>query len=161
MEYGMAIGAAVATAALGTASAIGNYNQAKSSARATKKKAEQEIEKRKEEILKLASTQKVSYVQAGVELEGTPQAVIQDTYNTGVADVNAIKSSYQQAIKNALTTARAGLIGGIAQSGMSAVSMYSGLGGEFGGDASGVEDMSGQSSGWNPAIEPPSRKPSI
>ncbi len=157
----MAIGAAVGTAVLGTVSAIGQYNQAKSSARAAKRKAEQEMETRKEEILKLAATQKVGYVQAGLELEGTPQAVIQDTYNTGIEDVKAIAGSYRQTIKNTLTSARAALIGNIAKTGMSAVSAYSGFGGNLGLTDTGIEDMSGQSSGFNPATSAPSVKPSF
>lgn len=139
----MAIGAAIGMGVLGTASAIGQFNQSKSSARAMKRQAEQEISNRKQEILKMAAKQKVSYVSAGLELEGTPQAVIQDTYNTGIDDVNAIKSSYNKAIKNTLTQARAQLLGNIVKTGTSAVSAYSGFGGSFGDK---VTDVTGQAS---------------
>ena len=79
--------------ASGIASGIGQYNQAKSKARATARQGERAIENRKNEILALASKQKMAYLDSGVELEGTPQAVIQDTYNTGLADIADIKSA--------------------------------------------------------------------
>lgn len=135
----MAIGAAIGTAVLGTASAVGKFNAAKSSARAMKRQAEQEMEKRKKEILKLAATQKIGYIQSGVELEGTPQAVIQDTYQTGIEDVEAIRGSYQQAIKNTLTQARAQLMTDIASTAMSSATTYTGLGGSFGGSSTGLD----------------------
>lgn len=162
----MAIGAAIVTATLGTASAVGKYNAAKSSARAMKRQAEQEMENRKQEILKLAATQKVGYIQAGVELEGTPQAVIQDTYQTGIEDVNAIRSNYKQAIKNTLTQARTSLLADIVSVGNNTAKTYMSFGGGEGGSSglgtlfsSGVENMAGQSSGWNPSTSAPVTKP--
>lgn len=152
MEYGMAIAAAIVTAALGTASAVGKFNQAKSDARGLRREAEQKMEQRKQEILKLAATQKVGYVQAGVELEGTPQAVIQDTYDTGIADVNAIKDSYQQTIKNQMTAARAELLSNLNQTGINSAKSYFSWGGSSASGLSSIASSSGSfaSSGASP-----------
>jgi hypothetical protein len=125
----MGVGAAIAVAALGTASAIGKYNQEKSAARWKAKEGQQAMENRKKEILQLAAKQKMAYLDAGLDLEGTPQSVIQETYQTGVEDVKAISDSYNQQIKNQIMAARAELVGGIAQAGFSAATTYMAFGG--------------------------------
>lgn len=125
----MGVGAAIAVAALGTASAIGKYNQEKSAARWKAKEGQQALENRKKEILQLAAQQKMAYLDAGLDLEGTPQSMIQETYQTGVEDVKALSDSYNQQIKNQIMVARAELVGGIAQAGFSAATTYMAFGG--------------------------------
>lgn len=122
-------------AGLGLASAIGNFNQQKSEARQTAHHGTIEAAKRANEIKSLAAKQRVSYLQAGLELEGTPQAVINDTYNTGMQDIHAISEGYNQQSKNIMNKARANLLGDIAKVGVSA----------FAGE-SGLEDMGGTKS---------------
>lgn len=141
----------VGSMALGGASAIGNYNQSKSDARREVKEGAVVAENRKKEIQQLAARQRVSFLQAGVELEGTPQNVIQDTYNTGIADINNINTTYNQRAKNMINAGRTKLFGDIASIGMQGVSAMGGFG-------SGVENMAGQSS-YNPATTAPTRKP--
>ena len=131
----MGVGAAV-VAGLQVASAIGNYNASKSEARNVINQTNIAMDKRANEIRALAAKQRVSYLQAGLELEGTPNAVISDTYNTGIADVTAIRDSGNQSAKNMIKKAQAQLVGSIAQAGVSAMS----------GGAGGIEDM-GQASG--------------
>lgn len=116
--------AAAVVAGLNVASAIGNYNQSKSAARQTIKEGEIAADKRADEISQLASRQRVLYLHAGLELEGTPQAVVNDTYNKGIADVREIRSSYNQQAKNIIKQARANLLGGLANAGASAFNMY-------------------------------------
>ena len=116
--------AAAVVAGLNVASAIGSYNSGKSQARQTIQAGEIAAQKRADEISKLASRQRVLYLSAGLDLEGTPQAVINDTYNTGIADVREIRASYNQQAKNIITQARANLLGGLAQAGVSAFNMY-------------------------------------
>lgn len=128
----MGVGAVVAAAVvgtLGTASAIGKYNQEKSAARWKAKEGQQAMENRKKEILQLAAKQKMAYLDAGLDLEGTPQSVIQETYQTGVEDVKAISDSYNQQITNQIRIARAELVGGIAQAGFSGAKTYMAFGG--------------------------------
>lgn len=109
-------------AGLNVASAIGNYNAAKSEARTMARAGEIQAQNRADEIKKLAAKQRVSYLNAGLELSGTPEAVVSDTYQTGIDDVNAIIGGANQTIKNNLKKARANLLGGLAQTG---VSLYS------------------------------------
>lgn len=149
----MGLETAILIGGLQLAKGVGEYNQAKSGARATARQGEIAVENRKKEIQNLVAKQKIGYIQSGVELEGTAQAVMQDTYNTGIADMEAIAGSYNQNIKNSLKAARAQLLGSIANAGVSAYSFYS-MGG-----TSGLENMAGQSSGWNPAVSAPLRKP--
>ena len=130
--------AAAVYVGLSAASAIGSYNQSKSQARQAIKQGEIAMQNRADEIRSLAAKQRVSYISAGLELEGTPQAVITDTYNKGIADVNAIRDSANQTAKNILTAARAKLLGDIAKTAVGAWSMGAG--------GSGLENM-GQTKG--------------
>lgn len=114
-------------AGLSLASAIGNFNQSKSEARQTARQGAVAAQNRADEIKKLAAKQRVSYLQAGLELEGTPQAVINDTYNTGLEDINEIKSAYNQSSKNIMTQARSKLLGDIAKTGASVMAGGNGL----------------------------------
>lgn len=107
-------------AGLGLASAIGNYNQSKSAARQTVHAGDVAAWKRADEIKRLASKQRVSYLSAGLELEGTPQAVINDTYNTGIADVMTIRSAYNREAKNIMKKGQAQLLGNVAMTGVMA-----------------------------------------
>ncbi len=118
-------------AGLGLASAIGQYNQSKSEMKQNTKAGEIAAWRRADEIKRLASKQRVSYLSAGLELEGTPQAVVNDTYNTGIADVLAIRSAYNQKSKNILKSAQAQLLGNLAMTGVTA-GFSAGGGGLFG-----------------------------
>ena len=120
------IGAAI-IGGLQVASAIGNYNQAKSQARQAIKQGNQAAETRAKEISKLVAQQRVSYLSAGLELDGTPQSVMNDTFNTGLEDIKAIKSSASTQAKNIIKQGQANLLGGLAQAGASAYSVYSGF----------------------------------
>jgi hypothetical protein len=125
--------AAAVYVGLSAASAIGSYNQSKSQARQAIREGEIAMQNRADEIRSLAAKQRVSYISAGLELEGTPQAVITDTYNKGIADVNAIRDSANQTSKNILTAARAKLLGDMAKTVVGAYSL-----GAFGGAAGGT-----------------------
>lgn len=131
-------------AGLSVASAIGNNNYSKSESRQTAKEGVIAAQNRADEIKKLASRQRVSYLQAGLELEGTPQNVINDTYETGIADVNNIIGAYNQKSKNIMTKARADLLGGLAKAGASAFAGGESSGGLFS-VLSGISESGG---GW-------------
>ena len=109
-------------------SSIGGYNAAKSNARWTAAEGELKAFNRAKQIVQLGAAQKNAYVGAGLELEGTPQAVMQDTYNTGLEDITAIQSGYQKQIKNQMTQARARLLGGLLGSAAKIGSSLYGLG---------------------------------
>jgi hypothetical protein len=120
------IGAILAGLGVGmnVASAIGNYNASKQQVKQLRKEANIQAQNRADDILALAATQRVRYLSAGLELEGTPQAVITDTYNTGIADIQAIRDSYNTQISNVKKTARAQLLGSLANTAVSAFGMY-------------------------------------
>lgn len=103
----------ILTGAAGIVQSIGQFNQAKSNARTLAKEAKITAENRAQEIRSLAATQRVSYLNSGLEMEGTPAAVIADTHQIGRDDVAAIKSSYKKQIKNLMTQARANLLSGL------------------------------------------------
>lgn len=132
-------------AGLGLASAIGQFNQSKSEARQTARYGAIVAQNRADEIKKLAAKQRVSYINAGLELEGTPQAVINDTYNTGIEDVNEIVDMYNTQSSNIMKTARAKLLGSIAKIG---VSSFGNLGTDLSGSApSGALSSGGEVAG--------------
>lgn len=118
-----ATAAAITVAGLSVAKGIGDFNASKSNARALKEEGKIKIDQRKKEILQLVAQQKVGYVDSGVEFEGTPQNVMQDSYNTGMEDIEALRTSYNTQIKNAMKKARAGLLGSIAGAGTSLLSL--------------------------------------
>ena len=103
----------ILTGAAGIVQSIGQFNQAKSNARTLAYEGTITAQNRAREIEALASTQRVSYLNSGLELEGTPAAVIADTHQIGREDVAAIKSSYTKQIKNLMTQARANLLSGL------------------------------------------------
>ena len=109
---------------LNVASAIGNYNASKQEVKRLKKETEIKAQNRADEILSLAATQRVRYLSAGLELEGTPQAVITDTYDIGLKDIQEIRDSYNTQIKNVKKSARAQLLGNMANTAVSAYGMY-------------------------------------
>lgn len=147
--------AAAVYVGLSAASAIGSYNQSKSQARQAIKQGEIAMKNRADEIRSLAAKQRVSYISAGLELEGTPQTVITDTYNKGIADVKAIRESANQQSKNILTAARAKLLGDMAKTAVSAWSMGAGGAGvENMGQTAGLTDFGSESFAQNVGRKP-------
>ena len=120
----MGVGAAIVIGGLSIASAVGKYNSSKSAARNVKKQAAIEAHNRMEEIKKLTAEQRVRYISAGLQLEGTPEQVINDTYNKGMADVWNIYSNSKQNAKNIMTVARSQLIGDMASTAVKAMGQY-------------------------------------
>jgi len=116
--------------AAGIVQSVGQFNQAKSNARTLAYEGAVKAQQRADEIVELAAFQRVSFLNSGLELEGTPATIIEDTYQIGRADVNAITSSYKKQIKNLQTQARANLLSGLltssAQIGNGVMSMAGG-----------------------------------
>ncbi|MBQ5784654.1 MAG: hypothetical protein IIW11_06720 [Bacteroidales bacterium] len=117
----------LAITGLQVAKAVSDYNQSKSQARAIREQGKQAAATRAQEIRALAAEQRVSYLASGLELEGTPTSVINDTYNTGLEDIKAINSNTRTQMKNTLKQGQASLLGGLASAGASMYDMYSGL----------------------------------
>jgi len=90
---------------------------------------------------------KSSFLQSGLELEGTPIAAINDTFTTGLADTNQIVSNANMRSRNIMQTAKSAAIGSLVSSiGMAA--MGGGFGGSAGGTgSSGFSSIFGKSAG--------------
>lgn len=113
----------LAITGLQVAKAVSDYNQSKSQARAIREQGKQAAAARAQEIRALAAEQRVSYLASGLELEGTPTSVINDTYNTGLEDIKAINSNTRTQMKNVLKQGQASLLGGLASAGASLYDM--------------------------------------
>lgn len=114
----------LAIAGLRVASAISDYKQSKSQAKSIKEQGRQMAAARANEIRALAAEQRVSYLASGLELEGTPMSVINDTYNTGMKDIAAIKSNTKTQMKNTLKQGKSSLLSGLASAGVNMYSAY-------------------------------------
>lgn len=113
---------AVAGLASGVASGISNMKNANESAKAVERQALAQVNERAKQARFLMSKQKSSFLKGGVYFEGTPEAVINETYDTAqmdindiIKDANAQSSSYRRQGKTAFFSS---LLGGIMQGAM-------------------------------------------
>lgn len=113
-------------------SAVGSIQQSKAQAKAAVQEGNIAAQnKAKETKLKAASLQ-TSFLNSGLTLEGTPMSVIEDTFNTGMQDINQIKSNYDNKAKNIISAGRTEALGKLA-SGMSGM--------DFGGMGSSINNL--------------------
>jgi uncharacterized protein involved in outer membrane biogenesis len=103
-------------------SAIGQAKQAKAEAKAiTQEGALNAANKARETRIKAARI-KSSFLQSGLELEGTPSAAISDTFNVGIADTEQIIKNANTRSRNVMSSAFNSAVSGIASSvGMAAM----------------------------------------
>lgn len=107
--------------------AVGSIQQSKAQAKAVVQQANINMQnKAKETMLKAARVQS-SFLTSGLTLEGTPMAVIEDTFNTGLQDLNQIRSNANTEAKNIISAGRSEALGKLASgfSGMDFGSMAS------------------------------------
>ena len=97
---------AVTALASGATKAISSMKNAKSEAKLAKKQAEEQINERVREAAKLMSQQKNSFLKGGVYFEGTPEEVINETYDFMNQDIEALKSNANTNIKNIMRQGR-------------------------------------------------------
>lgn len=121
----------IAFAALTGLSAIQSINQSKKEAAATVREGELATKEKAKEVRYKAARQTVSFLNSGLTLEGTPNAVIGETYSTGLEDINNIRSNYNTKSKNIISAGRTEAIGKIA-SGFGNFAMGGGGGSMFG-----------------------------
>jgi hypothetical protein len=108
--------------------AVGSIQQSKAQAKAAI--AEGNIaaqNKAKETQIKAARLQS-SFLSSGLTLEGTPQNVIDDTFNVGLTDLGQIKSNYDNKAKSIISAGRTEALGKLA-------SGFSGMGWSGGGSS--------------------------
>lgn len=116
----LAIIGAVGSVAGGVMQAGAANRQAKREARALVAEGEIVAKNKARETNLKASAQRVSFLNSGFTLEGTPMNILEDIYRVGMEDVSQIKSNYQTAASNAIRSGRAkaqsAMLGGITQS---------------------------------------------
>lgn len=131
---------------LTAASVAADMSQARKDAKAVTKKASAEALTKAKQTQMQTSKAKVSFLNSGFTLEGTPELSLQGILNAGMEDINMIASNANTQSKNIISKARTDALKSIAKAGASAYK-----GGMSGGGDSGLQawDSSGQlNSGW-------------
>lgn len=114
---------------LSVVGAASQASAAKQQAKATIQQGNIASANRAQEIARKAATQRVSFLNSGLTLEGTPMNVIESTFNTGLQDLNQISSNYNKAAKNQISAGRSAALSSLASS-------FSGI--DFGGGGGGA-----------------------
>jgi hypothetical protein len=91
---------AVSALGSGIAQGISSVQNAKSEAKAIQQSATEQIDERARTAKKLMSEQKTSFLKGGVYFTGTPEEVINETYETSLKDINAIANNSNKQSKN-------------------------------------------------------------
>lgn len=80
---------------------------AKSQSRAVADKAALDAQNLKKATVAKAAKQKVAFLSSGLTLEGTPMGVLEQTFETGIADVKQLVAGANTQSKNIMAQARA------------------------------------------------------
>lgn len=97
---------AVTALASGVSKAVSSVKDAKAQAKATKAEAEQQIQEKARQAAKLMSQQKSSFLKGGVYFEGSPEDVINETYDFANEDIRRLTSNANTSIKNTMRKGR-------------------------------------------------------
>jgi len=100
----------VVMAGLSAVKGITQMNQAKSEAKALVREGEIAAGEQAKKTRYKAAAQTSSFLNAGLTLEGTPNSVLNETYQTGLADINNIITGYNTKSKNAISKGRSDMI---------------------------------------------------
>lgn len=111
---------------------------AQSEAKATVAAGDIAAENKAKQTRLRAARQQLSFINSGLTLEGTPMAVLEGTFATGLEDIQQIQSNAQTTAKNALRAGRTQVLSGLAQGAAGAFG-----GGGFGGGGGGGSIFSG------------------
>lgn len=85
---------------LTAASAVSSISQANKASKATIREGEIVAANKAKEVKYKAANLTSSFLNSGLELEGTPLNVIDATFDTGLEDIGAITSAYNTKAKN-------------------------------------------------------------
>ena len=117
---------AVAGLANGAVQGISQARNARNEAKALQAQTKDKVNERARQARKLMSQQKTSFLKSGVYLEGTPEAVINETYDTSLEDINAMIKDTDIATNNLMRQGRtaffSSIIDGVIQGAASAFS---------------------------------------
>lgn len=96
------------------ASGVSQMKDANRQARAIAAEGDIVAANKAKEIRAKAAMQKVSFLNSGLTLDGTPMSVIEETFDTGLQDVNQIRSNYGARAKSAVSAGRSAMLKGFA-----------------------------------------------
>jgi len=122
----------ILSAVLQTAGAVMSYKNSKAQAKATAEEGALKAAQRDRQTRQLAARQKTSFLNSGISLTGdgdVADVVMQDTYDTGIADINLIKSNYNTQSKNIMSAARSQFFSSMGSMVLGTVAGAGGLGG--------------------------------
>lgn len=111
--------------------AVSGMMNAQSQADAAVKQGNLQMAEKAKQVRYATARQNVSFLNSGLSLEGTPMDVINETFDTGIKDIQAIGANANAQSKNIIGQARTQAIGQIA----GAFGGMGGGGGGFGGMA--------------------------
>jgi len=95
-------------------SAVSSIQQGNAQAKATIAEGNLVAKNKAQEVQLKAARQQSSFLTSGLTLEGTPMSVIESTFNTGIEDINQIRSNYGAQAKNQIAAGRSAALGKIA-----------------------------------------------
>ena len=124
------IAVAVVGVSLMGASAYMKYENAEDQANAVAREGALKAREREKKTLKLAGKQKASFAASGISLtgdEGLFGTFLNDTYDTGMEDINLIKENYNTRAGSVMSGARSQLIGDLGKIALTVSSLGSGL----------------------------------
>ncbi len=132
--------ATVAFVALSAFKAVSAVSASKKAAKATIAEGNIVAANKAKEVARKGAAQRVSFLNSGLTLEGTPMNVIESTFTTGLEDIGQIRANYDTRAKNQISAGRSEAIDALA-SGMSGT-MSPGSLGSFGDIGAGLNTMS-------------------
>lgn len=158
MGIEVAIALAAAQVGLGLYGASQSVRQGKKDAAALIEQGNIEARNKAKEIQARAASQKTSFLNSGLMLEGTPMNVIESTFNTGAEDLGNLARNYNTAAKNAISKGRSQAISSLVGSFASAGTTFAGAGG-FSSAASSTAPVVNNPVAFNPGQTAPWSNP--
>lgn len=125
---------------------------------ALKKEGDITVSEKAKEVRLRAARQVSSFITSGLELEGTPMDVLDETFEVGVADIENIGSNYQTQRMNVLRGGKADALTSINQGRTAAIGSISSGFASYGGSGS-LFDSSTQSNRGVGGVPIPVKRP--
>lgn len=98
---------------LSALSAVSSMNAAQKQAQSIAEEGNIATKNLAKKVRYAAGEQTVAFLQSGVSLDGTPDDVIQGTFNTGLEDINLLAKNYNNKSKAAISAGRSQAIGSL------------------------------------------------
>lgn len=136
---------------LSAVSAASQVSQAKKQAKATIAEGNIVAANKAKEVARKTAAQRVSFLNSGLTLEGTPMSVMESTFNTGLEDIGQISQNYNRIAKSQISAGRTSALSTMASSfaGASMPSMGSTTFGDIGAGFSSMSQGTGFGTGFD------------